>query len=419
MIEIVSVIGGEMALPVAAAIASRGVRAVCLVEGVAALDAVQEGRTSTFYEPGLQELLGQVGDQLRFVDDIGHAIRLSDATMVIAPTPNDETQHLPYIVGVCKRIGQALESREGDNHIIVIISTVRPGAMLSEIQTTLEAASGLANGQGFGLCYSPLFVTPGNIVEEFLNPSLVLIGEGQPFAGALLSELYRALIGEGSVIIRTSFINAELAKLALSGLLATQAAFGNYMAQLCESTPGGDVDIIRSIIAQDARAGWGTNVVGPYLLYDVHTLAGLSDGLGIPATLPNAVIQMNEDALLRLVSTITAHTTEGGTITILGLAYKQDTHITEGAVGEALRKSLSLAGWSVYAYDPVLTPDVDAQTCIDAAQTVVITLPYPEFAELNFWPNQTVIDCWHIFWELPGEGKYIVFGKGPNDDEVL
>ena len=85
---------------------------------------------------------------------------------------------------------------------------------------------------------------------------------------------------------------------------------------------------------------------------------------------------------------------EGRKVSILGLSYKPGTDIVEEAAGLVLAQNLIDCGSEVRVYDPkalehakkVLGGDLCYATslteCIDGADIIVITTPWPEFKKL-------------------------------------
>src|SRR5205823_2934509 len=111
---------------------------------------------------GLQDLLADNRDRIRATMSHEDAIRESDLTFVIVPTPSDERGafSLQYAAYAFREIGRAL-AKKPDPHTIVLTSTVLPGATRYGLLPILEKHSGRRGGTDFGLCYSPEFIALG------------------------------------------------------------------------------------------------------------------------------------------------------------------------------------------------------------------------------------------------------------------
>src|SRR5207237_5096689 len=129
-------------------------------------------------EPGLEDLLKQSAGRLTATTDITEAVRQTDITFMIVPTPSEANGafSLKYVLAATKTIGQALQQKDA-YHLVVLTSTVMPGATGGQVLPALENASGKHCGKDFGLCYSPEFISLGSVIRDFLNPDFLLIGE--------------------------------------------------------------------------------------------------------------------------------------------------------------------------------------------------------------------------------------------------
>src|SRR5438874_8433176 len=138
-----------------ACFAAKGHRVIGVDLNERCVRQINEGKAPVA-EPGLEELLQQSGGRLRATTDIGEAVTHSDITFIIVPTPSEPNGafSLKYVVAAAKSIGQALKQKIS-YHLVVLTSTVMPGATGGQLLPALESASGKRCGPDFGLCYSP------------------------------------------------------------------------------------------------------------------------------------------------------------------------------------------------------------------------------------------------------------------------
>src|SRR5207302_3515302 len=108
---------------------------------------------------------------------------------------------LGHIEPVCREIGRALQ-KKNSFHLVVLRSTVLPGTAETVVVPALENSSGKKMGQGFGVCVNPEFMREGTAVADFLEPSMTIIGAGDPAHSTMLRELYAWVPGR---IFETSF----------------------------------------------------------------------------------------------------------------------------------------------------------------------------------------------------------------------
>jgi len=149
----ISVIGlGKLGAPLAAVLAHKGHTIIGVDLDERAVRLINQGQSPVF-EPGLDALIKASRERLSATDDYDVAIADTDVTFIVVPTPSDENGafSLRYVLAAAESIGKAL--RHKDNfHLVVLTSTVMPGATGNEVLPTLEVHSGKRCGRDFGLC---------------------------------------------------------------------------------------------------------------------------------------------------------------------------------------------------------------------------------------------------------------------------
>jgi UDPglucose 6-dehydrogenase len=105
------------------------------------VDAVNRG-VAPVHEPGLQELMKEVGSLLSAMQNIGEAMQDSGATFIVARTPTDESGgfSLQYVPPTCEAVGRALASKK-TFHLVVLTSTVMPGSTGGAAARRVEVTS--------------------------------------------------------------------------------------------------------------------------------------------------------------------------------------------------------------------------------------------------------------------------------------
>jgi UDPglucose 6-dehydrogenase len=434
----VGVVGlGKLGAPMVACFANKGFVVVGADVNAAVVEAVNDGRAPVF-EPELAERLAAGRQNVTATTDTGATVGSTDATFVVVPTPSDADGgfSLRYVLPACEQIGQALREKSG-YHLVVLTSTVMPGATDGPVRATLEEASGKRCGVDFGLCYSPEFIALGSVIRDFLNPDFLLVGESDARAGDLLADIYSRVVENDAPVARMSFVNAELAKLSVNTFITTKIAFANMLARVCEQMPGADVDVVTGALGRDSRIGskylrGAVSYGGPCFPRDTVAFAALANAVGAPAHVAEATDQLNRDGIRRLADLVRRHLPEGGTAAVLGLSYKPNTDVIEEAPGLLLAQTLVENGVAVVAYDPLALPAVEralganvayAESSADAvrmADVIVVTTAWSEFGELQ--PKlfardgapRTLIDCWRQLSaeRFDGAATYVALGEG-------
>jgi UDPglucose 6-dehydrogenase len=418
MNEKISVVGlGKLGAPMAACFAAKGFDVVGVDTDARKVDAINRGE-SPIFEPGLAEMLASGRGRLKATQDVETAVLASTITFVVVATPSepDGSFSLRYVLPVCRKIGSALRKKSGF-HIVVLTSTVMPGSTGDEVRATLERASALRAGQGFGLCYNPEFIALGSVIRDFMNPDFLLIGESDERSGKILADIYHRVCENRPPALRLNFVDAEIAKLAVNTFVTTKISFANMLARICERVPGSSVDAVTSALGMDSRIGpkylkGAISYGGPCFPRDNLALISLAQRVEAPADIAQATDYFNKAQIRWLANLVQMCLSDCGSTGILGLTYKPDTDVMEQAPGWMLAGELTSRGVSVVAFDPAVVHisnggmgspmefAPNAMACVAKSDVVVLATPWPEFAKIDsakwarYPARRTVVDCW-------------------------
>lgn len=409
---------GKLGSPMAACFAAKGFDVVGVDVNQDFVAAINDGRAPVF-EPQLQEMIDRADGRLRATTDTAAAVASSDVVFMIVPTPSDETGgfSLRYVLEACDTVGQALRDRD-DFPLVVLTSTVMPGATESDVRRALEEASGKRAGSEFGLCYSPEFIALGSVVNDFLNPDFLLIGESDERSGEILERIYAQATDNNAPAARMSFVNAELAKISVNTYVTTKITFANMLARICEQLPGADVDVVADALGLDSRIGrrYLTGAIaygGPCFPRDNVALGSLARALGVPAILAEATDRANREETQRLADLVESYAGADESIAVLGLSYKPNTNVVEESPGLQLVHELASRGHEVIAHDPAASDSArrvsqgleiqfldSAADAIARASVVAVTTAWDDYLSLprRVWEADgrrlVVVDCW-------------------------
>ncbi len=415
-----AVIGlGKLGSPLAAVLASVGHRVIGVDVNPTFVEAINAGRAPVS-EPGLQRVIEEAGARLSATADFNAAIQSTDISFVIVPTPSgpDGVFTNRWVLDAVRAIGTALRGTER-YHVVNITSTVMPGSTGGPIRAALEQASGRRVGEAVGLAYNPEFIALGSVVRDLLHPDMVLIGESDPRAGAMLESLYRGIVGEAKPIQRMNWVNAEIAKISVNTFVTTKISYANMLAELCEKLPGADVEVVTEALGKDSRIGpkylkGALGYGGPCFPRDNVAWAALARSLGAGAEIAAATDAVNRRQVDRVVALVRAARPPEASVAVLGMAYKPGTPVIEQSQGVMIAERLTEAGYRVLLSDPLALENTaaalgegavavsDPASAIAHADVVVIAAPMPAYAALSAGQfagraaRKTVIDCWRI-----------------------
>lgn len=424
-----------------AAIASRGFQVIGVDVFPRAVDLVNAGHAPV-QETNLEELIATNKARIRATLNYEEAVLHSDVSFVIVPTPSDirGAFSLQYAAAAFRELGNALR-KKNQYHLVVLTSTVLPGATRYGLLPILERESGKVCGKDFGLCYSPEFIALGSVIRDFLNPDFTLIGEFDGRCGSQLEACYAQIMENTPPCQRMSIENAELTKISVNTFVTTKITFANMLADLCERIPGGNVDVVTKALGMDRRIGgkYLTGAMGyggPCFPRDNVALGFIARVLETKAEIAETTDRMNRSLAEKVVTRLKSLSSRESTVAVLGLAYKPFSHVIEESQGIALAKTLAKAGNHVVAYDPLANEMARQELggtveivgsiadCLAQADVVFITTPDPAFrlltaADFNQNTSQVmVVDFWRIlFQQLTGHPhiRYIPIGCSLDD----
>ncbi len=439
----ISVIGlGKLGAPLAAVMASKGHEVVGLDLNPTFVELINKG-VAPVQEPLLQERIDMSAGRLRATSDYADAIANTDISMVIVPTPSDRSGIFSneYVLASMDEIGRALKQKTS-YHVVVITSTVMPGATNGVIRERLERASGRKVGVDLGLCYNPEFIALGTVVRNMLYPDMILLGESDVRAGDMLEQIYHGSCENTPPVQRMNLVNAEVVKISVNTYVTTKISYANMLAEICERLPGADVDVVTEALGKDTRIGGkylkgAVGYGGPCFPRDNIAFSVLAKGLGVSPDIAIGTDAINRRQAERLAQIVRTNAAGAKSVAILGLSYKPGTPVIEESQAITLASALLEQGvrvilWDALALEPAKAvlqgadAALSATDAVSSADAVVVMTGEAEFANLPAYAFErpgdaplTVIDCWRALdaKSLPGNVMLIYPGQGPDQGQ--
>jgi UDPglucose 6-dehydrogenase len=264
------------------------------------LGLISKGHDILFYDIN-QQVLQKLREEGYRVADRLDDLDKCQVHMICVPTPSSRMNaelDLSYVCSAISDLSKVLKKKDSF-HVIAIRSTVTPSTNRKIIIPLLRERSSLTLGTDYGLCYNPEFLREAHSLEDFLQPSVIVIGEYNRRSGDVISELYQSF---GSQQIRTDLENAEAIKCFANVYNVMKISFFNEIYLISKKAGLDQDNIARALI----RASLGLRIpeyysVGghPYdgkcLPKDLAAVIEYTKSLGISPHLFEAISEINEE----------------------------------------------------------------------------------------------------------------------------
>src|SRR5918999_4585632 len=315
----VAVVGlGRVGLPLALSFADRGLSVIGVERDEGVLRSLDDGKMP-FSETGTQELLDRVLARGGFerTTQVRDAAR-ADHIVLTLGTPAHV--HLEIDVSQIRGVLDDLLPVLREGHSIVLRSTVAPGTT-EWVAGYVEQRRGFRIGEELFVAHVPERIASNHFLEEIEALPTIVGGVGEG-SGARAAELFEAF---GSQIVRTTPVQAELAKIWTNILRYAQFALPNLLMMNCEQY-GANVFEVIDLINRDYPRG-GMKMPGFTAGTCLRKDFTFSEERSYAPGMLLAVSRVNESVPLFLVQGMKRRlgALSACKIAVLGLAFKRDT----------------------------------------------------------------------------------------------
>jgi UDP-N-acetyl-D-mannosaminuronic acid dehydrogenase len=407
--RVVSVIGlGRVGLPLALSFADRGVRVIGIDHDRTILDAVRSGRMP-FEEAGTPELLERVSRSglLELGERAADAARADDIVLTIG------TPSFSHIESDLRQVRAAVDDllpllRPG--HALILRSTIAPGTT-EFVAGYLEKRRGLSVGTEVFVAHAPERIAAGRFLREISTLPCIIGGVGEAS-----TERAASVFGVfGAPIVRTTPVQAELAKIWTNILRYATFALPNLLMMDCERYDANVFDVIDLINHDYPRGGIAMPglTAGTCLRKDFAFSEERSNAPGMLL----AVSRVNEAVPLFLVEGIRRRigTLASRKVAVLGLTFKRDTDDERDSLSHKLIRLLERELADVAVCDPhAPTPTQPLDEAVQDADVVIVATNHSEFegrGRLREIVAAASEDCLLVDpWDALGTGQVFVYG---------
>jgi len=403
---------GKLGLPCALAVESKGHNVI----GYDISETVQEtvrSKKLPYKEIWAQDHLDNSNIEIKSVSDV---VSHSEIIFVPIQTPHDEkyegTTRIPddrvdfnyeWLKAGIKTLSDEIE-KQGEDKVVIIISTVLPGTVEREIKPLL--------GSHTKLCYNPFFIAMGTTMRDFLNPEYILFGVDDDEAAQKAQSLYSSL--HDRPFYKTTIKNAELIKVAYNTFIGMKIVYANTMMEICHKI-GADVDAVtgamslateRLISGKYLSGGMGDG--GGCHPRDNIAMSWLAKNLDLSYDFFEDLMLAREKQTDWLADLIEDNQMYDSPIYILGKSFKPETNIQTGSPSILLKNILDERNVDCEMYDPYVDNISDYN--FEKGVYFIGTM-HPDFNEFDFPDGSIVIDPWRYINDVDGVDVIRVGGE--------
>ena len=404
-----------MGLPLALCFADRGLRVLGVDHDQAVLASIRAGRMP-FSESGTQELLERVlaSGRLELAERAADAARADDIVITIG------TPSFSHIESDLRQVRAALDDllpmlRPG--HALILRSTIAPGTT-EFVAGYLEKRRGLRVGEDVFVAHAPERIAAGRFLEEISTLPCIIggVGEASTERAASTFSVF------GAPIVRTTPVQAELAKIWTNILRYATFALPNLLMMDCERYGANVFDVIDLINRDYPRGGIaqpgmtaGTCLRKDFAFSEERSAAPGHAARGLARQRVGAAVPGRGDQAPDRLAL------ESRKVAVLGLTFKRDTDDERDSLSPKLIRLLERELADVAVCDPhAPSPTQPLDQAVQDADVVIVATNHSEFegrAVLAEIVSRASADCLLVDpWNALGTGQVFVYARRDGGD---
>lgn len=388
---------GKLGLPVALAIESKG----HTVKGSDINPDVKKflkERKIPFKERGIQPLLDRT--KLEVVDTT-ELVASSDIVFCAIQTPHDpkfegttklpkersdfDYTHLKLAVADIAHQAKKVQKKT----TLVVISTCLPGTFEREIKPLLN--------EYIEYVYNPFFIAMGQVVDDFLHPEFVLIGQRDEVAAENLQSFYRTLHSAECVV--TDITTAEGIKVSYNTWITAKTVIANVWGELCHKLGMNFDDMFKAwslstdrlISTKYMKSGVGDG--GGCHPRDNIAMSHLASKVSLSRNIFEDLMKARENHMAWIGREATRYSLRKDLpIVMLGRSFKPETNIETGSPAILLHNLLANSKEYPHPIQHFDTIHDLRKNRADIPAVYIIATQHSEFARYKFPEGSVIVD---------------------------
>ncbi len=296
-------------------------------------------------------------------------------------------------------------------HALILRSTIAPGTT-EFIAGYVEKGRGWRVGEDVFVAHAPERIAAGRFIAEISTLPCIIggVGDASTERAAAVFEMF------GAPIVKTTPVQAELAKIWTNILRYTNFALPNLLMMDCERYDANVFEVIELINRDYPRGGIAMPglTAGTCLRKDFAFSEERSNSPGMLL----AVSRVNESVPLFLVEGLKRRLgiADGRKVAVLGLTFKRDTDDERDSLSHKLIRLLERELADVAVCDPhAATPTQPLPQAVAQADAVVIATNHSEFERPETLATITAMaaeDCLLVDpWNSFGTAQVFVYAR--------
>ena len=288
-----------------------------------------KNKTLQTNEPFVAEMLRN--SKLKVAESEEFILKTCSVILVFIQTPSDTSgeydhSYIDMFVSKCASMKQDIKK------VIAICSTVMPEYTDSIVDKLKD----------YDVCYNPTFIAQGSIIDNLINPNLILIGGHSVEAMNIIESMHKKVVRNDASIHKMTPLEAEVCKISINCFITTKISFANMIGDLLISK-GYEPSSVLKAIGSDSRIGskclqYGYGFGGPCFPRDNRALNYYGKKEGMDLSLCTTTDKLNRDHLLNQYK-IMKETQDSITFTLV--SYKDNSDILEES--QKLKLAIMLA----------------------------------------------------------------------------
>jgi UDPglucose 6-dehydrogenase len=347
---------GKLGLPLLSTFGKNGQKIIGIDIDKEKINLLKTGKVP-FFEPKLESYINLGFDNVTYDENFEERLSNVDVSIILVNTPSNSNGEFSnqYIFDAIEEISKNLQKLNKKDFLFIISSTVMPGTHL-EIIEKIESISGKKLNEDFGVVYIPDLVALGNVITDFENPDLVILGESSKKYGDIAEEIYSKIYKNNPPIVRMSLIESEISKVSLNAYITMKISFANFIGNICEKF-GTTSKNVTQALGYDRRISpyyikSGLAFGGTCFPRDTWAFIKMSENLGLDAKHIKATQKINEEQNNLLFNKVSNF--KNKTVGIIGLSFKPNTSVTTESPGYILYEKLKNLNYNLVVFDELV-----------------------------------------------------------------